>query len=96
MHAGSSPEYAEEFPIARLCDSGLPDPEVCDVLHIPPREAEVVSEAWSRGCAAQTRICLKKSLAQHACMQCMPAAWHPLPEVNLLSASHWCRAALSH
>ena len=51
VHAGSAPEYADEFPIARLCDSGLPDPEVCDVLHVPPREARVVSEAWSRGCA---------------------------------------------
>ncbi|KAK9822238.1 hypothetical protein WJX81_004024 [Elliptochloris bilobata] len=39
----------DEESIARLCDSGLPDPDVCDVLQLPPRDTEVVSEAWSRG-----------------------------------------------
>lgn len=49
--AGATPvaDYADEESSAELCDSGLPDPEVCDVLHIPPKETEVVSEAWSRG-----------------------------------------------
>ena len=42
-------QYRDEQREAQLCDSGLPDTEVCDVLHIPPRESEVVSEAWSRG-----------------------------------------------
>ena len=42
-------EFSGERREAELCDSGLPDTEVCDVLHIPPRESEVVSEAWSRG-----------------------------------------------
>ena len=34
---------------AALCDSGLPDTEVCDVLHVPPVEMPIFSEAWSRG-----------------------------------------------
>lgn len=34
---------------AALCDSGLPDTEVCDVLQVPPTEMPVFSEAWSRG-----------------------------------------------
>ena len=70
MHAGGGPEefYAEEFPIARLCDSGLPDPEVCDVLHVPPREAKVVSEAWSRGCAQPTMGTINFGMHPHACM----------------------------
>ena len=42
-------QYDSEQRSSDLCDSGLPDTEVCDVLHIPPRETEVVSEAWSRG-----------------------------------------------
>jgi hypothetical protein len=42
-------DYADEESSSRLCDSGLPDPDVCDVLHIPPRETQVFSEAWSRG-----------------------------------------------
>ncbi|CAK0758335.1 hypothetical protein CVIRNUC_002612 [Coccomyxa viridis] len=42
-------QYDAEQRSSELCDSGLPDTEVCDVLHIPPRETEVVSEAWSRG-----------------------------------------------
>ena len=42
-------QYDSEQRSSDLCDSGLPDTEVCDVLHIPPREMEVVSEAWSRG-----------------------------------------------
>lgn len=42
-------QYQLEQREAELCDSGLPDTEVCDVLHIPPRDSEVVSEAWSRG-----------------------------------------------
>ena len=36
---------------AALCDSGLPDTEVCDVLQLPPLEMTIYSEAWSRGCA---------------------------------------------
>lgn len=43
-------QYDEESR-ARLCDSGLPDPDICDVLCAPPRDTEVVREAWSRGCA---------------------------------------------
>lgn len=42
-------DYSAEESTAELCDSGLPDPEVCDVLHSPPKETAVVSEAWSRG-----------------------------------------------
>ncbi len=42
-------DYSAEESTANLCDSGLPDPEVCDVLHLPPKETAVVSEAWSRG-----------------------------------------------
>ncbi|BDA41032.1 probable magnesium transporter MgtE [Coccomyxa sp. Obi] len=42
-------DYSAEESTADLCDSGLPDPEVCDVLHLPPKETAVVSEAWSRG-----------------------------------------------
>ena len=34
---------------AALCDSGLPDTEVCDVLQVPPTEMPIFSEAWSRG-----------------------------------------------
>ncbi|KAL3140202.1 hypothetical protein ABBQ38_004477 [Trebouxia sp. C0009 RCD-2024] len=34
---------------AALCDSGLPDTEVCDVLQVPPAEMPIFSEAWSRG-----------------------------------------------
>ena len=34
---------------AALCDSGLPDTEVCDVLQVPPVEMPIFSEAWSRG-----------------------------------------------
>lgn len=34
---------------AALCDSGLPDTEVCDVLHVPPADMPIYSEAWSRG-----------------------------------------------
>lgn len=34
---------------AALCDSGLPDTEVCDVLHVPPVEMPIFSEAWTRG-----------------------------------------------
>ena len=52
MHAWSGnavSDYSAEESSAELCDSGLPDPEVCDVLHIPPKETAVVSEAWSRG-----------------------------------------------
>ena len=47
MHTGAV-KYDEES-VARLCDSGLPDVDVCDVLEVPPRNMEVVSEAWSRG-----------------------------------------------
>ena len=36
---------------AALCDSGLPDTEVCDVLQLPPLEMTIYSEAWSRGYA---------------------------------------------
>ena len=52
MHAWSGnavSDYSAEESSAELCDSGLPDPEVCDVLHIPPTETAVISEAWSRG-----------------------------------------------
>ncbi|KAK9810218.1 hypothetical protein WJX72_006883 [[Myrmecia] bisecta] len=34
---------------ARLCDSGLPDMDVCDFIQTPPVEADALSEAWSRG-----------------------------------------------
>lgn len=34
---------------AALCDSGLPDPDVCDVLQIPPVDMPILREAWSRG-----------------------------------------------
>ena len=34
---------------AALCDSGLPDTEVCDGLQLPPVEMPIFSEAWSRG-----------------------------------------------
>ena len=51
-------QYQDEQKKAELCDSGLPDTEVCDVLHIPPRESEVVSEAWSRGYVTSCSICL--------------------------------------
>lgn len=34
---------------AALCDSGLPDTEVCDILQTPPADMPVFSEAWSRG-----------------------------------------------
>ena len=79
MHAGSGPEYADEYPIARLCDSGLPDPEVCDVLHVPPREAKVVSEAWSRGCVLPTGwlcTCLDWLCAIPTCMHACPPGTH--------------------
>lgn len=56
-------DYRSEESSAELCDSGLPDPEVCDVLHIPPKETAVVSEAWSRGCVLDFVYCLTDLLA---------------------------------
>lgn len=40
---------ASEESVARLCDSGLPDMEVCDVLLTPSVQKDVLEEAWSRG-----------------------------------------------
>ena len=34
---------------ARLCDSGLPDPDVCDVLITPSLQKDILEEAWARG-----------------------------------------------
>jgi len=34
---------------ARLCDSGLPDPDVCDVLITPSLQRDILEEAWARG-----------------------------------------------
>ncbi len=39
---------------ARLCDSGLPDPDVCDVLITPSIQKDILEEAWARGCAPHT------------------------------------------
>lgn len=56
-------QYDEESR-ARLCDSGLPDPDVCDVLPVPPRDSQVVSEAWMRGRAP--RLCRPRSPRSYA------------------------------
>lgn len=47
--AASGPR-ADDPTLAALCDSGLPDPDVCDVSRLPPKEgATAVAEAWARG-----------------------------------------------
>eukprot|EP00884_Botryococcus_braunii_P011280 jgi/Botrbrau1/20152/Bobra.0173s0054.1 len=35
--------------IVQLCDSGLPNPELCDLVQQPPPEMSVFAETWSRG-----------------------------------------------
>ncbi len=69
LPAAGTVQYDEESR-ARLCDSGLPDPDVCDVLPVPPRDSQVVSEAWSRGRApppvsATNRTCSTVKRAFH-------------------------------
>lgn len=41
---------ADDPTLAALCDSGLPDPDACDVSRLAPKEATTaVAEAWARG-----------------------------------------------
>jgi hypothetical protein len=61
LPAAGTVQYDEESR-ARLCDSGLPDPDVCDVLPVPPRDSQVVSEAWSRGRAPPACVGHKQNL----------------------------------
>jgi len=53
-HATAGSAYSplsnvNEESTARLCDSGLPDPDVCDVLITPSLQRDILEEAWARG-----------------------------------------------
>ena len=75
-------DYSAEEGTAELCDSGLPDPEVCDVLHLPPKETAVVSEAWSRG---SVPIHTHEAMEHVTCLLMCTPVMSILPKV-------WCAA----
>lgn len=43
-----SPRSADTA-LAALCDSGLPDAGVCDLVDLPPADPPILAEAWARG-----------------------------------------------
>lgn len=40
---------ADDPALAALCDSGLPDAEVCELVDLPPADPPILVEAWARG-----------------------------------------------
>lgn len=53
-HSGAGAAYPQlssdrEEPNAALCDSGLPDGDVCNVLLTPSVKKDIIEEAWARG-----------------------------------------------
>ena len=40
---------AGDAALAALCDSGLPDADVCELVDLPPADPPVLAEAWARG-----------------------------------------------
>ena len=51
LGAAYSPLSSEnEERSASLCDSGMPDTDVCNVLLTPSVQQDILQEAWARGC----------------------------------------------
>ena len=53
---------------ANLCDSGLPDGDVCNVLLTPSVKKDVLEEAWARGYTTDS-FCTSCSHASTECSQ---------------------------
>ena len=60
LNAGSvvSAKDSSNDNVARLCDSGMPDYDVCDVILTPSVQKDIISEAWSRGYAPVRSVVL--------------------------------------
>ncbi len=54
MHTARPPSpprspRADDPALAALCDSGLPDAGVCELVDLPPADPPILAEAWARG-----------------------------------------------